>query len=310
MDISFYYIERLVPAMMTLEQLSIFVAVAEREHLTRAAEAIGLTPSAVSSAIKTLERFYGVALFHRVGRRIELSETGRLFLSEAKATLARARAAELTLAELGGLQRGELNVYASQTIASYWLPPFLMQFHDQYPGITINLTIGNTKTVADAARGGAADIGFIEGDVDEPALAMREVAKDALVVVVAAKHPWADGRPLSARDLTTQSSWVLREAGSGTRSEFENAVRQAGGDPGKLRTALTLPANEAVITAVETGICATAVSSFAVSSLIAQGRLVRAGFHIRPRKFMMLRHKERRQTQSSLALEKLCIVSV
>ena len=51
---------------MTLEQLQIFVAVAEREHLTRAAEAIGLTPSAVSSAIKNLEGFYGVALFNRV----------------------------------------------------------------------------------------------------------------------------------------------------------------------------------------------------------------------------------------------------
>lgn len=293
--------------MMTLEQLAIFVAVAEREHLTKAADAIGLTPSAVSSAIKNLEGFYGVALFHRVGRRIELSETGRLFLNEAKATLARARAAELTLAELGGLQRGELNVYASQTIASYWLPPFLMQFHDQYPGIAINLTIGNTKTVADAVRGGAADIGFIEGEVDEPALAMREVAEDALVVVVGPKHPWADGRPLSAQDLTIQSNWVLREAGSGTRSEFENAVRQSGIDPQKLKIALTLPANEAVITAVETGISATAVSSFAVSSLIAQRRLFRAAFHIRPRKFMMLRHKERRQTQSSLALEKLCL---
>ena len=66
-------------AVMTLEQLHIFVAVAEREHLTRAAEAIGLTPSAVSSAIKNLEGFYGVALFNRVGRRIELTETGRLF---------------------------------------------------------------------------------------------------------------------------------------------------------------------------------------------------------------------------------------
>ena len=56
---------------MTFEQLSIFVAVAEREHLTQAARAIGLTPSAVSSSIRTLEAFYGVELFHRVGRRID-----------------------------------------------------------------------------------------------------------------------------------------------------------------------------------------------------------------------------------------------
>ncbi len=126
--------------------------------------------------------------------------------------MARARAAELTLAELGGLQRGELNVYASQTIASYWLPPFLMKFHDSYPGIAINLTIANTRTVANAVRGGAADIGFIEGEVDEPALAMREVAEDALVIVVGPDHPWADGHPLTAQALTTQTSWILREA--------------------------------------------------------------------------------------------------
>jgi len=293
--------------MMTLEQLQIFVAVAEREHLTRAAEAIGLTPSAVSSAIKNLEGFYGVALFNRVGRRIELTQTGRLFLDEAKSTLARARAAELTLAELGGMQRGELNVYASQTIASYWLPPFLMKFHDQYPGIEIRLTIGNTKTVSDAVRGGAADIGFIEGDIDEPALAKREVAEDALVIVVSPKHPWANGRALNPQALVTQTNWILREAGSGTRSEFETALRDLGVDPLRLRTALVLPSNEAVITAVENGLAATAVSQFAVSSLIAEGRLARANFPIPPRKFMVLRHKERQQTQSSLALEKLCL---
>ncbi len=55
---------------MTFEQLRIFIAVAEREHLTRAAEAIGLTASAVSSAIKNLEAFYNVELFHRVGRNM------------------------------------------------------------------------------------------------------------------------------------------------------------------------------------------------------------------------------------------------
>ncbi|WP_417804250.1 hypothetical protein [Thalassospira lucentensis] len=70
---------------------------------------------------------------------------------------------------------------------------------------------------------------------------------------------------------------------------------------------LILPSNEAVITAVESGSGATAVSQFAVSSLIAQGRLARAGFPIPPPKFMVLRHKERQQTKSSLALEKLCL---
>jgi DNA-binding transcriptional LysR family regulator len=203
---------------MTFEQLAIFVAVAEREHLTHAAEAIHLTPSAVSSAIKNLEAYYGVELFHRVGRRIELTETGRSFLGEAKATLARVRSAELMLSELGGLQRGQLSLYASQTIASYWLPPLLMRFHRDYPGIELDLTIGNTRTVTEAVINGAAELGFIEGEVDAPALSMTIVAQDALVIVVPPHHPWADGRQLAAADLASDTSWVMREEGSGTRT--------------------------------------------------------------------------------------------
>jgi len=139
---------------MTFEQLSIFVAVAEREPLTRAAAAIGLPPSAVSPAIRNLEASYQVAPLHRVGRRIELTAEGRLFLEEARATLARARAAELMLSELGGLSRGRLAIHASQTVASYWLPPLLMRFHADYPGIELELTIGNTASVAKAVHAG------------------------------------------------------------------------------------------------------------------------------------------------------------
>src|SRR6516225_8093876 len=113
---------------MTLEQLRIFEAVADREHVTRAAEALNLTQSAVSAAIAALEERHAVALFSRVGRRIELTHAGRLFLDEARAVLARTRAAELALSEIAGLERGTLTVYANQTIASYWFPPRLVSF--------------------------------------------------------------------------------------------------------------------------------------------------------------------------------------
>src|SRR5215831_2537338 len=117
---------------MTLEQLRIFEAVAEREHVTRAAEALNLTQSAVSAAIAALEERHSVALFSRVGRRVELTDAGRLFLDEARAVLARARAAELALSEIAGLERGALTIYGSQTIASYWLPPRLVSFQGHH----------------------------------------------------------------------------------------------------------------------------------------------------------------------------------
>ncbi len=75
---------------MTLEQLRVFVAVAERQHVTRAAEALNLAQSAASAAIAALEARHGTKLFHRVGRGIALTEAGSLFLVEARAVLARA----------------------------------------------------------------------------------------------------------------------------------------------------------------------------------------------------------------------------
>src|SRR5258708_15728146 len=128
---------------MTLEQLRVFVAVAEHRHVMRAAEAINLVQSGVSAAIAGLEARNEVKLFNRVGRGIELTQAGALFLAEARAVLARAESAELVLSELGGLERGTLVVQASQTIASFWLPRHLVAFRRAYPRIDIRLSIGN-----------------------------------------------------------------------------------------------------------------------------------------------------------------------
>src|SRR5579863_552099 len=141
---------------MTLEQLRVFVAVAERQHVTRAAEALNIAQSAVSASIAALEGRHGAKLFNRVGRGIELTEAGQLFLVEARAVLARAEAAELVLSELGGLKRGTLTVQASQTIAGYWLPRHLVAFRREHPGIDIRLAVGNSTQVASSVREGAA----------------------------------------------------------------------------------------------------------------------------------------------------------
>lgn len=291
---------------MTFEQLSIFVAVAEREHLTKAAASLLLTPSAASSAIKALEAFYGVALFNRVGRRIELTEAGRLFLDEAKAVLARAQSAELVLAELGGLRRGALAIAASQTVASHWLPPILMRFHDTYPGIALDLVIGNTRSVAEAVLEGTAEIGFVEGRTDLAAVSATTIAIDELVIVVPPTHPWAEGRPLSADELATGSSWVLREEGSGTRDAFAAVLEAHGLTLDDLTTVLTLPSNEAVLSATRAGRSAAVVSRAAALPYLHQGALIAADFALPARDFALLRHKQRRASETSRALEAMC----
>ena len=264
---------------MTLEQLRIFVAVAEREHLTQGARALNLTQSAVSSAVATLEARYATRLFDRIGRRIVLTEAGRLFLVQARAVLARAA--------------------ASQTVANYWLPPLIQRFRQDHPGITVSLAIANTETVSAAIRDGEADLGFIEGEVDDPALAMTAVAEDELVIVVPAGHGWARARP-PASELR-RGAWVLREPGSGTRAMFEAALPGLGLASGDLAIALELPSNEAICAAVAAGAGATAISRLVAANAIAAGRLATVDLPLPKRRFLALRHKERYLAKAAAA---------
>jgi len=286
---------------MTLEQLRIFVAVAEREHMTQAAEVLNLTQSAVSAAVSTLEGAYSTTLFHRVGRRIELTDAGRLFLGEARAVLARAAAAEQALADLGELKRGTLALQASQTVASYWLPRHLVAFQRIYPRVMIRLGIGNTVQVVKSLIDGVAELGFAEGAVDEPVLATERIDCDRLVLVVAPQHSWATRDRLQPHDLT-KSDWVLREVGSGTRSALEATLAQLGVAPGSLKVVLELPSNEAVREAVEAGAGATVTSQLVAEAGLRSGALRQVAIDLPQRPFFIVRHRERHRSKAVEAL--------
>ncbi len=269
--------------------------------MTRAAEALHLAQSAASAAIAALEARHGTKLFHRVGRGIELTDEGALFLPEARAVLARAEAAELVLSELAGLARGTLVVQASQTIASYWLPRHLVAFRRAHPAIDLRMTVGNTAQVAAAVRDGTAELGFVEGDVDEPMLSREKIATDQLVVVVSPDHPWASAGLMEA-DRLLESEWVLREQGSGTRAMFEAALETFGIPPAALRIAMELPSNESVRAAVEAGMGATATSASVAASSIEAGLLHKVGFVLPERDYSVLRHIERYRSRAAKAL--------
>lgn len=289
---------------MTLDQLRIFVAVAELEHVTRAAERLNLTQSATSAAIAALESQHNLLLFQRVGRGIELTAGGRQFLAEAKAVLARARAAELMLAELAGLKRGTLTIQASQTIAGYWLPARMVDFKRAYPGIEVDLTVGNTEQAAKAVTDGAVELGFLEGIVDDSELIQEIVGRDRLIIVTGAAQPWGRGETLAPADLAA-TGWVLREQGSGTRSVFETAVRNFGLNPAQLDVTLTLPSNESVRSAVEAGAGATAISEWVADPAIQSGALRRVPLELPSRAFYAIHHRGRKLSQAAEAFMRI-----
>jgi len=289
---------------MTLEQLRIFVAVAEQEHMTRAAGVLNLTQSATSAAIAALEDRYAIKLFDRIGRSIRLTDAGRQFVIEARAVLARAAAAEAVLTDLTGLARGSLALAASQTVGNYWLPPLIHRFHQRYPGINVTLKIGNTEQVAAWVHSGLADIGFIEGEVEDSGLSISNVANDELALVVAATHPWAAMKTPTAAQLK-EGKWVVREPGSGTRRVLEQVLDGLGIGRNEIAIGLELPSNESVRAAVVAGAGATIISRIVVTSLLISGALTELKIPLPSRRFFLLRHKEHHVTQAEREFEKL-----
>ena len=286
---------------MTLEQLRIFIAVAERGHMTRAAQHIGMTQSAVSAAIQALESHSGTKLFNRVGRGIELTDVGRRFLPEARNVLERAAAARSALEDLSTTTRGALSIAASQTIASYWLPRRLTAFHATYPDVRLDVTIGNTRQVESAVAEGLADLGLVEGKTQHPALSRKRVDYDRPVLVVPSTYPTLPVLASGHLDLRAVS-WVIREEGSGTRDVLEELARREAVPLDELRIFLVLPSNEAVREAVEAGAGATIISEHVVARDIAAGALKPIPIDLPRREFALLRHRDRYQTAAQLAL--------
>ncbi len=214
----------------TLRQLQIFQLVAEHGSTAAAAAVISLSQSASSAAINEMESSLGLQLFDRVGKRLVLNDYGRTLLPQVLALLDHARWIE-RWAQDKDAQFGGLRIGASTTIGNYLLPKILARFRESLPEKVkdswhIQVTIANTAAIARQVAAFELDLGLIEGPCHESELNVEAWLEDELVVVTAADDPilrQGTGRPITLRALS-EATWLLREAGSGTREVTEQLL--------------------------------------------------------------------------------------
>lgn len=302
---------------MTFEQLRIFLAVVEHMHFTHAAEALYITQPAVSAAIQSLEAEYGVRLFNRIGRRIEITDAGQLLQVEAQKILDQVALTERGLKELNNLQRGELKLGASLTIGNYWLPDKISQFKRQHPGIFVNCTLGNAEEICEGTATGLFDLGLVTGEVKaslKNCLEQEVVGSDRLQLVVGKSHPWFERLEISVAELPT-IAWVMREPGSGAQQMFEQALQNWGIDPSELNVILVLSSSEMVKAVVESGVGAAAIPELMVTKeiqldtlraikVIDSSQETSVSVEI-VQPVWKLKHRQRFQTRLSLAFEQV-----
>ena len=230
---------------VTVRQLQVFVEVAERLSLARAAERLNLSPSAVSFQIKQVELQTGFALFERVGRRVALTDAGTLLVEYARVVLRSLREADQAMAALKGTSGGRVRLGLVST-SKYIVPHMIARFQSAYPGVTVHLQEGNRSRVLHLLMRGAIDLAVMgQPPADADVLAAR-FAPHPSIIIVAGGHPLATARWLPL-DALAAEPFVMREDGSGTKAMTEAHFRAAGFQP---RTVMVSSSNEMIKQAV------------------------------------------------------------
>jgi DNA-binding transcriptional LysR family regulator len=255
----------------TLRQISVFVAVARQESVSRAAVALSLSQSATSTALGELERLYATQLFDRVGKTLRLNALGQSLLPHAVELIERAQAIETVLEGRAGF--GRLRIGATLTIGNYLATLIVADFLKRHPESSVALQVHNTATIIDQVAGYDLDLGLIEGNCQHPDLVVEPWVEDELVVFCAPTHPLASLAGKGSATLAELSSehWIVREPGSGTRETLDSALRH---HHSELKVRLELEHTEAIKRAVEFGLGIGCISRLALREAFRRGSLV------------------------------------
>jgi DNA-binding transcriptional LysR family regulator len=261
----------LSPRVPDLAALDLLLSVIELGSLGRAAEAHGISQPSASSRIRYLEKLVGLPVLERTTLGSRPTPAGALIAEWGRAVVDAAGQLDAGIDTLRAGRDSRLRVAASQTIAEYLFPGWLITLRTAAPDTAIALESGNSVEVANAVLDGKAAIGFIESPEHFRGIESHVVARDRLVVMVAPQHRWARHGAVAVQELA-ETPLIQREIGSGTRTWFEHAVSRA--IPNWQPTvALELSSTTAIKTAVASGVGPAVLSSLAVAAEVAAGTL-------------------------------------
>ena len=278
----------------TLRQLEIFLTITKAGSITQAAKHLNLSQSAVSSALKDLEKQFNFLLFDRVGKRLQLNEIGKQLRPRAESLLAQAQDLEQSITSTSELN--QLNIGATLTVANSLALPMISDYLKRFNDAPISLEIDNTQEIVKQVLNFEIEMGMIEGETHEPQLSIRHWRDDHLKLFCNPNHPLACKEIITDDDLLS-AKWILREPGSGTRQTFDRAMH---GLLPRLNVTLVLSDSEAIKRAVKHGIGIGCLSTLLLDDELKRGEIVQINIPNRDfnRKFYLIMHKRKHTTRS------------
>ena len=228
-------------------QLRAFHAVATEGSFTKAAQLLNVTQPTLSGQVRALEERFGVRLFDRRRRRIEVTDIGRNLLDITFRMFSLELEAVQVLSAAHALKRGHLRIGAD---APYHSVPFLSAFHRRYPDLRLSMTMGNTKSLLDDLLDQRCDVAIAANVKTDSRIFALPFRQDHFIAFVDRAHPWARRRSVKLSELASQRL-LLREPTSNTRQTFDAAIAKSDIVLGEI---LEIGSREAIKEAVAAGL--------------------------------------------------------
>ena len=204
---------------MTLRHLNIFVAVADYGSMSAAAAHLYLSQPTVSQAIRELEKHYNGLLFERLGKKLYLTERGKLLLPRARELVHQFEETEELMLNQG--QSSTLKLGSTITVGTCLTPFLIPELQKSCPEVKVSSYVSNTRKIEQKLLRSELDVGIVEGEILSSDLIVLPIVEDCLVLAVGKEHPLYERKILKVQDLNDQQ-FAMREQGSGTRQLFED----------------------------------------------------------------------------------------
>lgn len=254
---------------VTFRQLRVFTEVARQLSFARAAEALHLTPPAVTMQVKELEKHVGMPLFERQGKQVQLTMAGEYFLVYAKRLLSTLKDADNVMARFKRIETGVLTIGLLST-AGYFLPALLSRFQSEHPGVDVRLDVTRDLTkLLDRLHSNEIDLAVMGRPPKEYALRSEPFARHPMVFICPQAHPLLGmGHP--PVNALVHHPLIAREIGAEVRQALDAYLREHRLAP---RIAMEIPSNETIKASVMAGLGIGFLSLHAVAAEVRAGQL-------------------------------------
>ena len=247
--------------------LLVFLTVVEKGNLTRAAEKLFITQSAVSQNIKILEEQYNTKLLDRTNKSIKMTKAGEILYLHAKQIMNQYALAGRMIDELQDGITGSLNIGSGFTYGEYFLPDVISTFIKEYPKINPKITIKNSIRIANQVKQRDLDIGIIEREIFYDELLTVPFSQDDMIIIVPSNFPKNNGDVIPLNELEEQT-WIIRENGSGTRQVTDTMLARTKLSPTRV---LEFGSTQVIKETVKNGIGISYTSKVAVKEELEKG---------------------------------------